>query len=345
VFIKVSDNSTAKECGASSPIVLEQAEHIRDLHERFSNATLLGSPEIYSHEPPVDCQQLRFPVSAPGRESTRLRSSLCTRHQLDSPAFRYWALNLKEEWRLHRKIWEFCFIMQALYERDMLQPGRRGLGFAVGREPLPALMARMGVSVVASDLDVSDQRAEAWTKSNEFAGGEIDCLNDRAICDPEEFRKLVSLRAIDMNEIPEDAIGFDFCWSSCAFEHCGSIGLGMRFIREQMKCLRPGGIAVHTTEYNLGSVEKTIESGDTVIFRRQDIEAMIRQLRAEGHDVEPLQLDLGTSLEDAKVDVFPYCSDQHLKLKLFDNYVTTSIGLILRASTEEKSHARQRKAG
>jgi hypothetical protein len=32
----------------------------------------------------------------------------------------------------HRKVWEWCAIAQALEERDMLRPGRRGCGFAVG---------------------------------------------------------------------------------------------------------------------------------------------------------------------------------------------------------------------
>ena len=54
--------------------------------------------------------------------------------------------------RLHRKIWEFCFIAQALDERGMLARGRRGLGFAVGTEPLPAMFASRGCAIVATDL-------------------------------------------------------------------------------------------------------------------------------------------------------------------------------------------------
>lgn len=300
--------------------------------QQFAEATRVGSPEIYSHEPPVDCYRLRFPVSHQQDSQVKLRSTLCTRHQLDSPAFRYWAIKLRENWRLHRKIWEFCFIMQALYERDLLQPGKRGLGFAVGKEPLPALIASLGPSVVASDLDASDERAQQWQASNEFACGDPAILNERGICDPQVFRDRVHTCPIDMNAIPEDVTGFDFNWSSCAFEHCGSIGLGKRFLREQMKTLKPGGYAIHTTEFNLGSAEETIDQGCTVIFRRQDIEAIIRDLQAEGHSVEPLQLDLGASLEDAQVDLFPYSDNLHLKLQLFDEYVTTSVALIIRKS-------------
>lgn len=259
----------------------------------------------------------------------KLTSCLCTQRQLASPAFRYWAGRLKEEWRLHRKLWEFCFVLQSLHERDMLQAGRRGLGFAVGQEPLPALMASLGCHLIATDLDASDQRADQWARTGQLASA-LDGLNTRKLCDPNQFIERVQFRCVDMNRIPEDLRDFDFTWSSCSFEHCGSIALGQRFLVEQMKCLKPGGIAVHTTEFNLSSTERTIENGTTVIFRRKDIEAIIRELHRDGHIVEPLHLDLGYSPEDATIDLFPYSDAPHLKLELFDKYVSTSIALIIR---------------
>jgi len=71
-----------------------------------------------------------------------LTSQACTQAQLESPVFRHRAAALKERpgW-LHRKLWEWCFIAQALFERGMLERGLRGLGSAVGSEPLSALFA------------------------------------------------------------------------------------------------------------------------------------------------------------------------------------------------------------
>ncbi len=304
----------------------------------YAVATALGSPEIYSHEPPVDCQHLNFPLREQG--ATALRSSLCTREQMESPAFRYWAQRMGETWRLHRKLWEYCFILQALYERDMLRSGRRGLGFAVGEEPLPSLMASLGCEVMATDLDVSDSRAEVWAKTAQLAAS-LEGLNTRKLCNESDFQRRVSFMPVDMNRIPDDLKGFDFTWSSCSFEHCGSIGLGKRFLREQMKCLKPGGIAVHTTEYNLSSTERTIDTGTTVIFRRQDVEAMVRDLQAEGHEVEKLQLDVGASGEDAHVDIPPYSSNVHLKLELFNEFVSTSVALIIRKSPQVEQEQRK----
>lgn len=287
-----------------------------------------GDRAIYSSASPADCNFLSYPGHTNVPESVTLESALCTKHHLSSPAFRFWARKLGEQMTMHRKLWEFCFVLQALYERGMLAEGKRGLGFAVGEEPLPALMASMGCSILASDLDAADERAAQWAETAQLAST-LESLNARNLCDSSKFRERVSFRPIDMNRIPEDVRGFDFAWSSCSFEHCGSIELGKRFLQEQMKCLKPGGIAVHTTEFNLSSLDETIREGSTVIYRRQDIEEMVRALQSDGHRVEPLQLDLGDSKEDAHVDVMPYSDNRHLKLELAEKYISTSIALII----------------
>jgi SAM-dependent methyltransferase len=246
---------------------------------------------------------------------------------VESETFRQWAQRIREPHQVDRKLWEFCFIAQALSERGMLQPGRRGLGFAVGREPLPALFASYGCEVVATDLDQS--RATEWIKTGQHAAG-ADVLNDKGICDPEAFRKLASFRVVDMNAIPNDLRGFDFCWSSCAFEHLGSISRGKRFLENMTPCLKPGGIAVHTTEFNTSSNVETLDNMGTVLFRRQDIEAIVRQLTVGGHRIE-VDFHQGHGEADRYVDEMPYRTREpvrHLKLR-FASYVTTSIGLII----------------
>ncbi|UUO05494.1 class I SAM-dependent methyltransferase [Blastopirellula sp. J2-11] len=307
-------------------------------HQRknpYGASTAIGDQSIYSQDAAPNYDKLRV-VDAAGLSSSSdtdnytLQSCLCTRSQLESPAFRTWTARMHEPWHLHRKLWEFCYIAQTLYERGLLSAGRRGLGFAVGEEPLPSLFASLGCEIIASDLAADDDRSQVWANTNQLATC-LDHLNNRGICEQEQFRRNVRFRPVDMNQIPEDLTDFDFTWSSCSFEHCGSIELGKRFLREQLKCLKPGGIAVHTTEFNLTSCEKTIEEGTTVFFRRKDIEAIFCDLQAEGHTVELLQLDTGNTPEDEHVDIFPYSSNPHLKLlDSQDRFVTTSIGLIIR---------------
>jgi len=271
---------------------------------------------------------LAFPGSH-GPATQRLHSGLCTRAQLESPAFRHWIGRLGLPFQLRRKDWEFAFILQALYERHCLRAGSRGLGFAVGEEAIPALLASMGCEVVATDLDPRDSRAQAWADTAQLATS-LDKLRRPEICPDADFSRRVSYRHVDMNKIPSDLRDFDFTWSSCSFEHCGSIAQGLKFMENQMACLKPGGIAVHTTEFNLSSDDETIEEGVTVIFRRRDIDRLISSLEASGHHVEPVSYVLGQTGDDRSVDIFPYTSLPHLKLLLFDRYISTSLALIVR---------------
>jgi glycosyltransferase involved in cell wall biosynthesis len=269
-----------------------------------------------------------------GKHYQRVASCFCTRAQLESSAFRYWVKLLGLKFQLHRKVWEFAFILQALYERGALRSGNKGLGFAVGEEPLPAFFASIGCEVVATDLDPGDERAKVWADTAQLATS-LDKLRRPNICPDKTFSRQVSFRHEDMNQISYDLRNFDFTWSSCSFEHCGSLQQGMDFIINQMACLKPGGVAVHTTEFNLSSNDQTVSDGTTVIFRRKDIEQLVASLKSCGHDVEAVDYSIGNTDEDRAVDVMPYTAVPHLKLLLFDKYISTSIALIIKKSSRK----------
>lgn len=43
--------------------------------------------------------------------------------QLQSPAFQAWGAKFHEKpMHMHRKVWEYCYVAQALAERDLLRP-------------------------------------------------------------------------------------------------------------------------------------------------------------------------------------------------------------------------------
>ncbi|MGD0622583.1 MAG: class I SAM-dependent methyltransferase [Thermacetogeniaceae bacterium] len=235
----------------------------------------------------------------------------------------------------HRKLWEHCYIYQALSELGLLTPGIRGLGFGVGREPLVSLFASCGCQITATDLDLENPQASTWADSNQHAT-DLDSLNEHGLCEPVVFKRLVTYENVDMNQIPDRyANMFDFAWSSCALEHCGSIELGKKFLFDQMKCLRPGGVAVHTTEYNLSSNERTMEQGTCVLFRHKDIEDIALRMRDLGHEIE-LDLDLGTETLNSRVDLPPYTYNPHLRLQLWD-WACTSIGLVIKKGDSTSS--------
>jgi len=265
-----------------------------------------------------------------------LGSQLCSYGSLTSPELRVWSERLRPVWDptgddpkpivVHRKMWEWLFICQALSERGMLADGRRGIGFGVGREPLVALFASLGAELVASDLPPEQARAAGWTDTGEEYAGELAELNVAGLCDPVEFARLVTYRFVDMSHIPDDLKGFDFSWSSCAFEHLGSLQAGEEFVVKQMRCLRPGGVAVHTTEFNVSSDERTVDSGPTVLYRRRDIEQMIARLKEDGGTVT-CDFTPGTTPPDVHVDVPPF-TETHLRTTLGE-FVTTSIALVI----------------
>lgn len=256
-----------------------------------------------------------------------LKSQLCSHAQLDSTLFRRWVPQLGEDFKIHRKLWEFCYITQALYERGMLKPGMRGLGFGVGKEPLTSFFASKGCNLVATDLAPGAAQEQGWANTDQHATLFGD-LNDRSLCTMDQLFRQVTLRHVDMRDIPDDLRDFDFTWSSCVFEHLGSIQNGKQFIYDQMKCLRPGGIAVHTTEFNLSSDVETLDYNDfVVLFRRRDIREIARHLTLAGHHIR-LDLRIPDTLVDNFVDFPPFRTSPHLRL-VWDRYITTSVGLIV----------------
>lgn len=262
----------------------------------------------------------------------RLRSCQCTQAQLQSETFQAWCARLRERpMRMHRKVWEYCYIAQALHERGMLRPGRRGLGFAVGEEPLSAMFAAFGCEIVATDLDTDKVDKAMWVDTQQHAAS-LEALNRRGICDADAFRQRVTFRFLDMRELPDGLGTFDFIWSSCSLEHLGTMALGEKFILESLKYLRRGGVAVHTTEFNARWNFLTLRRGPTVLFRRRDLERIAKRLGQLGYAVD-LDFTRGDLPCDKVVDRPPYSQEPHLKLVLSSRsiHVLTSFGLIIEA--------------
>jgi SAM-dependent methyltransferase len=258
-----------------------------------------------------------------------VRSLLCTEAQLHEPWFEEWCDAMAEPPLAHRKTWEFAYVAEVLDALGMLEPGRRGLGFGVGREPLVSLFADRGVEVLATDLASTAREAKGWARSDQHAVGVEDMLRPN-VRDPEAFRKLVTWQAVDMRAIPESLRSFDFCWSVCSLEHLGTLANGLDFIEQSLETLAPGGIAVHTTEFNLSSDEDTIEAGPTVIYRERDIRELKERLEAAGHQVAAFDFSHGGGLLDQYVDVPPFADEPVLRF-LYASYALTSIAIVVRA--------------
>src|SRR3954452_19698277 len=137
----------------------------------------------------------------------------------DSPRFRGWMREMGHDdiprLRHNRKIWEWCFILDVLNDSGLMAPGSRALGFGVGQERLPAILASRGVSVTATDQPV--ETAGSWVTTDQHSAA-LDQLRYDDICPPARFEQLVSFQPVDMNDVPAELCPFDMIWSSCAFE-------------------------------------------------------------------------------------------------------------------------------
>ncbi len=232
--------------------------------------------------------------------------------------------------RPHRKAWEWCAIAQTLLERAMLEPGRKGCGFAVGTEPLPAAFAHRGVEILATDQAMTEEAA-AWVTTGQHAAS-LESLFRPELIDRETFDARVRFRPADMRELALPwAEQFDFVWSSCSIEHLGSLADGLAFVVASTELLVSGGVAVHTTEFNVASNDATLEAGSSVIYRRRDIEALDQMLRAHRCGLASCDFYAGDHRFDLNFDIPPYgdASRQHIKL-LLGGHIATSMLLIIR---------------
>jgi hypothetical protein len=277
----------------------------------------------------------QVPAEPPKQE---LGWRVSTQADIESSWAAYWCQELRVRPIYHRKMWELAYVLHNLSYHGMIQKGRSGVGFGCGQEPTPSYLASKGVRIVATDLAPDHAQAQAWRNTRQHSE-DLEKIWHPHLVDRDGFREMVSLRYVDMTDIPTDLSGFDFCWSICALEHLGSIKDGLAFIENSLSVLKPGGISVHTTEFNI-SDGPTIDDWPTVLFQRRNFEALAERLRMMGHEVGPVSFDAGQGPLDLFVDLPPYDNlpesfrayhefPAHIKLSV-DGLPATCFGLVVR---------------
>jgi hypothetical protein len=86
------------------------------------------------------CKQADFSASWYNRWRRQIANAA---HELDPESRPVWDTvwrGMTDTKTMHRKLWEWCAIAQVLEERGMLTADRKGIGFAVGQEPLASLL-------------------------------------------------------------------------------------------------------------------------------------------------------------------------------------------------------------
>jgi hypothetical protein len=230
----------------------------------------------------------------------------------------------------HRKVWEGVYVMRAAEQHGILEPGRRAVGFGVGQEPIPAALAQAGLTVLATDLDVTQEASAAWAG----AAQHMSNLRSPSLPDvgPDDVLEgQVSTRYVDMNSVPNDLGRFDLVWSCCALEHLGSPEAGLEFVVRTLDLLEPGGVSVHTTELELTPRTETADYGNLAIYRKVDLDRLVERVRSLGFEVQPNWYVSLDTPADRWISLPPHNDGDlaHLKLGVGDS-VSTSVGLLIR---------------
>jgi SAM-dependent methyltransferase len=175
-------------------------------------------------------------------------NKICDRRDWAHPAWREALTDLgysADPTRLHRKEWEFAQGVYGLRKLRCLGPDAAALGLGAGAEPIIFFLAGRLRRVVATDLYAGD-----------FSRQEAD---PRILRDPEPFapfsyhRDRLEVRRMDATAIDYAPESFDLVFSFSSFEHFGSRRAQRACLGEIRRVLRPGGVAVLTTEVILNA--------------------------------------------------------------------------------------------
>lgn len=298
--------------------ISELTNRIAHLEDRLDRQPKMFVPDPLFEQLPADAPFMQY--------------STCTAVDFYHPRYAQLCKLLGRTPQFHRKFWEWVFIAHHMIESGLVKPGNKGLGFGVGSEALPALFASFGAEIFATDAPPELAGIDAWGPNGQHSSS-LEQLRHDEVIPYDLLKKRVRHGFCDMNRIDTSMSGYDFNWSACCFEHLGSLEAGMQFVINAVETtLKPGGIAVHTTELNLSSNDHTISTGGTVIYRRRDILELIDRLEHRGHLVEPMKVGPAAHAFDFHIDTPPYTHNPHLKLELA-GFTTTSIGLVIRRGT------------
>jgi hypothetical protein len=187
--------------------------------------------------------------------------------------------------------WEFAAVLQAFYESGVLSPGAKMMGLGVGDEPIPSYLASLGLHVVAADLPGVTSRSLVMRPS---------------MIDGDAFDRHVEVSDVDIRRLDDVTLrDFDGIWSCSVLNELQSTEAAAEAVIGAMDTLKPGGVAVHTTEFAFADDHPT-QSPGALFFTRKFFQSLTDGLNGRGHSVAPLSFDLGRDALDGYVDLEPF---------------------------------------
>jgi len=206
-------------------------------------------------------------------------NKLCGIAELESPEWRKALRDLdldRENVPFHRKAWEFAHAVYGLRKLGRLPPDAVALGVGSGHEPILYFLANKIRKVIATDIYEGD-----------FAAGHGSpyMLDYPEMFAPFHFRKdHLQVLVMDGRKLDFADNSFDFVFSFSSIEHFGGHKEATTAMCEMFRVLKPGGIAVITTELILNKLGRAWG-----FFRRKGIKLIF--LGATGFDLVGGEVD------------------------------------------------------
>jgi len=225
--------------------------------------------------------------------------------------------------------------------KNLVNSNSTGISFGSGVGTEIKALANQGCKITVTDLNENEAKELGWVDTNQHTKS-LEAFKDSKFDNCDYLNNLTIDNNVDMNNIPEKYLKgqFDFASSVCALEHLGSLQKGLDFILNSIKCVKIGGIVVHTTEFNLNSLYsgydgKTIEHKLTSVYRAQDFKKLRENVEQMGHKMYYMDYTYVDGLYDKYIDLPPYPgneSNKHLRLELSYGLIkipATCIGIVI----------------
>jgi SAM-dependent methyltransferase len=201
-------------------------------------------------------------------------------------------VNRRKEGFIHRKDWEWALGTIAMSRFGKLNDTSTALGIGVGREEILFYLANKLHSVFATDL----YDGKGWKS---FAPSDFPENPKKYAPFPYREDALTVVR-MDGTKLEFPSESFDIAFSFSSIEHFGGKDHSgaLKSLQEIERVLKPGGLAVITTEYIINEKEH-IE-----FFNRRTIYTNLIDKLEKLQLVEPLDLRITTKTLDTMID-FP----------------------------------------
>jgi SAM-dependent methyltransferase len=200
-------------------------------------------------------------------------------------------VNARKTGLIHRKDWEWALGIIAMRRFGKLNEKSTAIGVGVGREEVLFYLANKLYHLYATDL----YDGNSWKN---FAPSDFPENPKKYAPFPYKEDALTVLR-MDGTKLEFPSESFDIAFSFSSIEHFGggkNHSGALRSLREMERVLKPGGLAVITTEYIINDKEHPEFFNKRTIY--SDLVDKLEKLKL----VEPLDLRITTKTLDTVID-------------------------------------------